>query len=293
MLMANGNSDVFQHRRSVARAEHELVKYLLRAGRHDEAARRVLRLFRTTRKWQDKEPFLVAGLMNLAVRGVAFEGLNAILRNGKSLSPALHAEIDEELGRQEQIKRVIPWLIQTGAVLGCDFYEQGPWTRIPFGDLFAKEGQMTTLQFAHRLQLTADKPYLEVWNEIQSLTSEVKEARGTPLGAIIYFGAEGLLASETMGRRAFERTVARVRCLRVLNALASRGDFDANISSLGIPKESLVDPFNGKPLRIKKTPNGPIIYSVGDDLTDNDGNVNYPGQADVGTAPIPSKSESQ
>jgi hypothetical protein len=293
MVMANPSPDVFQHRRGLARTEHELVKHLLSGSRQEEAVQRVLRALRTSRKWEDKEPFLVAGLMNIGVRGVAFEGLNAVLRSGKPLPPALHAEVDEELGRQEQIKRVIPWIIQTGAVLGCDFYEQGSWQRIPFSGALANEGQTNTLQFAHRLQLTADKPYLEAWNEIQRLISEVKEAQGDPFGAIVYFGAGGVLASEPMGLRAFERTVARVRCLRVLNALASRGDFDADIFSLGIPKESLVDPFNGEPLRIKRTPNGPIVYSVGDDLTDNDGNMNAPPQIDVGTAPILSKLEKQ
>jgi hypothetical protein len=293
MIMANSQSAVIQHRREVSRAEHELVKYLQRAGRRDEAVRRVLRLLRTTRKWEDKEPFLVAGLMNIGIRGVAFEGLNAILREGKPMQPALHQEIDDELSRQEQIKQVLPWMIQIGAVLGSDFYEHGPWGRIPFGDLLAREGQKTTLQFAYRMQMTADKPYVEAWNEIQRLISEVKEAQGDPFGAIVYFGAGGVLASEPMGLRAFERTVARVRCLRVLNALASRGDFDADIFSLGIPKESLVDPFNGEPLRIKRTPNGPIVYSVGDDLTDNDGNMNAPPQIDVGTAPILSKLEKQ
>lgn len=286
ILMANPRSDVFKYRTAVSRVENELVILLLRAGRTEEAARRMLRLLRLTRKWEDKEPFLVATLANMSVRGFSFYSLNAVLRNGKPLPPALHAEIDEELGRQEQIKRILPWVIQTGSELGCDFYELGPWGRLPFGDLLAKEGKKTTLQTAHRLQLTADKPYVDAYNEIQTMISEIKEARGNPLGGIITLGADGLLASELMGRRAFERTVARVRCLRVLNALANRGNFNAEITSLGIPRESLVDPFDGKTLRIKKTPNGPIIYSVGDDLKDDNGNVGPPVLTDIGYGPV-------
>ena len=291
MIMANANSALSDLRRSLARAEHDVVLHLLRADRREEAARRTLRVLRTIRKWEDKEPFLNASLVNIAVRGVAFSDLNAILRGGGPLSPTLHAEIDEELGRQESIMRVIPWMIQTGSLLGLDFYEQAPFSRIPFGSVIANEGRTNALRYAYRVQRTADMPYIDAFNEIQTMISEWKQAEGNPFGAMMTFGAASSLGAEPMGRKAFERTVARARCLRALNAMASRGDFNAGLSSLGVPKASLVDPFDMKTLRVKKTPNGPIIYSVGDDLTDDDGKVLPPEISDHGFAPVQTNAE--
>ena len=72
-------------------------------------------------------------------------------------------------------------------------------------------------------------------------------------------------------RTVVDQFIARVRCLRILNAMAKRNDFNAPFDSLGLPKETLVDPFDGKPLRTKKTPTGAIVYSVGPDLKDDGG----------------------
>ena len=42
----------------------------------------------------------------------------------------------------------------------------------------------------------------------------------------------------------------------------------------GLLKEVLKDPYDGKPLRLTRTPTGLIIYSVGRDLVDDGGKLN-------------------
>jgi hypothetical protein len=49
----------------------------------------------------------------------------------------------------------------------------------------------------------------------------------------------------------------------------------------GLLKEVPKDPYDGKPLRFKRTPTGVIVYSVGPDMIDNGGKV---GPATPGAA---------
>jgi hypothetical protein len=67
-------------------------------------------------------------------------------------------------------------------------------------------------------------------------------------------------------------------------------DFDSeaaavpDLSALNLPPEVLVDPFSGKPLQVKRTPEGWLIYSVGKNLQDDGGE--FEDALDVGVGPI-------
>jgi len=103
------------------------------------------------------------------------------------------------------------------------------------------------------------------------------------LGTPITLGADSLWSSFHMTRRAFERSVARTRCLRIINAWAANGDFTLPLAALGLMPQNRLDPFTEQPLKVKSTPGGPIVYSVGEDLNDDGGEVE--GSKDVGFGP--------
>jgi hypothetical protein len=88
-------------------------------------------------------------------------------------------------------------------------------------------------------------------------------------------------------RIAMERTRAIVRCLRVLNALQLKADPNAKepprLSGLGLPLDVITDPFDGQPLRVKKLPQGWLIYSVGPNRIDDGGVLD--NKTDVGLGP--------
>jgi hypothetical protein len=111
------------------------------------------------------------------------------------------------------------------------------------------------------------------------------EARQAWLGGLLATGGNGLWTTVSMGRRSQLRCLARMRCMRVVNAWAAKGDFTVPIDALGLPKESLIDPYDLKTLRVKATPKGPIVYSVGDDLTDDGGKIEGQPETDVGYGP--------
>jgi hypothetical protein len=80
-----------------------------------------------------------------------------------------------------------------------------------------------------------------------------------------------------------DRLTADVRCLRIVNAMAKWKAFDSELDALGLPPACLIDPFDGRRLRMKRTPNGPIVYSVGANLLDDGGDFDQ--AKDVGLGP--------
>jgi hypothetical protein len=93
-----------------------------------------------------------------------------------------------------------------------------------------------------------------------------------------------LESAAALARDFFEIDRAFARCLRVLNALQRTPGAAGDWSKLPLPKEALLDPFDGKPLRRKASPGGIVIYSIGCNLFDNSGDIGN-GWYDVGIGP--------
>ncbi len=73
-----------------------------------------------------------------------------------------------------------------------------------------------------------------------------------------------------------KRVQAQMQSLAALNAIGRHqqaGDLTEPIQldKLGLPHDATLDPFNGEPLRVKKTPDGWAVYSVGKNLQDDGG----------------------
>ena len=77
------------------------------------------------------------------------------------------------------------------------------------------------------------------------------------------------------------------RSLRVLNAIQQHADVGSDrpppLESLGLPAETTTDPFDGAPLRVKKTDRGWTVYSIGSNGLDDGGLLQR--SADVGVGP--------
>ena len=92
------------------------------------------------------------------------------------------------------------------------------------------------------------------------------------------------------------RNQAMIRAIRILNALQKKAPINTDkipsMTELGLPDEVGIDPYNGKPMIIKKLPEGWLVYSVGDNLKDDGGQVEEKAGGkplDVGFGPkIPS-----
>ncbi len=64
-------------------------------------------------------------------------------------------------------------------------------------------------------------------------------------------------------------------------------DETPKLTDLGLPAETITDPFSGEPLHVKRLPQGWLVYSVGPNLRDDGGTVDDPRDGDVGVGPPP------
>lgn len=154
------------------------------------------------------------------------------------------------------------------AIIGSSFYR-----------VFFLEADMAAYRnVMHELQRHAARPYYEARPDLQAFEASWREGRRGILTALLAPAMQNVvaLASEADTERLLART-----------ALASIA-FKAKTSSYPDRLDALVpdflprvpvDPFSGRPLRLKQDGGGLTIYSVGRDLKDDDGHRN-PGSAE-------------
>ena len=263
-----------QARRSLGDAEAAMARHLCNTGRHDEAVRRIVRLAGITAKWIDKEPFLDAMVRGTGIHIAINKELNRILRSPAKLPSSLHDEIETELAKADRIIDALPVMFQTQKIELLSEYAEvspfsGSWTLKPLEN----NDRAYLLQLLHARARGATKTVREADVLDDVLYGELDRMASDPLDRRLYAGTLALKkkSSITTFPHCFYNRVAETRCVRVLNAMARRGDFNADVASLNIPGAGSIDPFDGKTLRVKRTQFGPIIYSVGFDLKDDGG----------------------
>jgi len=278
--LTNTLLDHIQDRRYLCRAERAISNHLQLTKRHEEAGRRLLRLLRITRKWEDKEPFVVSLLVNIAIRGFVMQDLNSVLRHSPGLTNELHDEIDRELAKHEQLNRILPFVGQWENISFPSYLDGLSSNQILFIKPLRNHRNAVLLEETHTIMRLWDAPYNESKAAIDAIETQELAIAQSPLGRLLQLTAySGFRVTHT----AVFRTIARARCLRIVNAWSRRRDFNASFESLKLPKEVWTDPFDGQPLRVKNTPDGPIIYSVGEDLLDNNGEIDKaPGDQGYG-----------
>jgi hypothetical protein len=201
---------------------------------------------------------------------------------------SLHDEIDREMAECETILRTIPTIAQTEKIAAATDYDNfSPLGKTPLLKPLADNDRAYMIHYLHRWVKTSNKSSFEAKEELDALETDIKRIAGDPLGRIMHLGAVMMVPAVSKAREAFDRLIAKARCLRILNAMVRRKDFKAPLESFGLPKECLVDPFDGKPLRVKQTAEGVIVYSVGPDLKDDGGQFDAVGGKgwDVGAGP--------
>jgi len=222
--------DVTQRWRTFARLFHCRAVYLAVTDRPDEAVEVYLQLLRLARL-QSEEPLLMVGLLvNIAVRQTAIAGLNDLLQTA-TLSPETYAAIDRELAHHDSLDRFVP-MLKAERVYGIESFAQFP-------QVFVSQW-IEYLDVMEDLIAEGDRPVYEV-------TEPDESAYGTLTALVI----PSIVAS----RAAANRDVALVRGVRIVNALQAQqmDDPAVDLSTLGLPPETLIDPFSGQPLKHEKT----------------------------------------
>lgn len=277
------------HFSSVSIMENVCVEQMIRMGRRVEAVRRILRWLRITRKFGQREPWDYASVFTSGSRQQHSTTLNRILREG-SLPTSLYDEIERE-GASHDRSACYAFMAVNG--LRSADLEILAWASVYHRWLLFRPLANIDSAYMHR----SVNDFLE-WAREPRQSRFRNLVRDHPLQGFPGGNRPSQL-SATVPRRLvrlkefFDTSVAMMRCLRIVNAMAKKGDFNASLDSLGLPPDCLVDPFDERPIRKKRTPDGPIIYSVGPDLADDEGQFEWRRgkTSDIGLGPLPKETK--
>ncbi|WP_442481368.1 hypothetical protein [Aeoliella sp. SH292] len=255
-----------QKLRTFARFVNWRVQTLLAEGKHQEAVDWSLSLLEFSALVKG-EPAIVSYLVTIAIRNIAFQDLHQALLTGPT-DAATHARVDEVLKRLENETNLEKVLRTERALSITASIDQG-WNQAPpvLGNMLGwpiKQFFLPPIELYDEIIPLANVPYPKARKEF--------EAGGTvavPTGRGVL--ADLLVPSLEAAMRSSARDVALIRSLRVLNALQLAGEDAQGLADINLPAEATTDPFTGKPLIVKKTDQGWLVYSVGEDLKDDGG----------------------
>jgi len=273
-VFRDGSPQYIQTRRSFERIERAAARRLSTTGQFQAAALRLLRTHALFRRCLCHEPMLLEILSNEAVCSLDVEELLRMMRRGVRFSPAIHEAIERELAATDEYPKLM--LLSTHYdkfVLVEGYLDVLTWQRLfPFKPVIDSECEFI-VRLQHLRVRTCSKPFADVRDELKRM-DVVTSGPGYHPDNNYFPRGRWIVGHFALGARtALERMSALNHCVRIVNALARMHDVTADVESLGLPPECLIDPFDGKRLRIKRTPRGPIVYSVGEDLVDDGGDI--------------------
>jgi hypothetical protein len=281
------NIDSVKNIRATTRLIRWRAGVLIGENRPDLAVERWLEVLRLA-KLHEAEPTLMAQLVTFAVRGATIGGLHEALTAG-SIPPELRDRLDAELARVENPSKMRDILIGERGVSVSAGIDQtsgiNPEVPRPIVWLVGwpvKRFFTGPLAFYEELLPIADIP----WPEFKRHFADGgKFDRPSEHGVL----ADLLVPALEAGFVTAHRDTAYVRSLRVFNALQRYADENgreaAALADLDLPKEATIDPFSEKPLIIRRTDAGWLVYSVGVNGIDDGGKIHDREQSDVGLGP--------
>jgi len=256
-------------------------RWLTATGRFDEALTNQILVLRLSRLWS-REPLMTSYMVTLACQGVSVRGANEVLQAGP-VSPANRKALDAELALLDKPDGLI-WALQGERAYSLSTIQE--YSENMFWMVGGLHNDLTLgfLDFYDRHLIDATRPYWLVAGRPVFIRTGLN-----PLRALIPMLEPAMQST----REAAERTRAISRSLRVLNAIQAHelDEVPDNLSGLGLPEEATIDPFNGEPLRVKKLPNGWLVYSAGKDQSDDDGM--WGGKRLFGVGPIEEEEEAK
>jgi hypothetical protein len=268
-------------------SKHRLLYRVLRArsalllaeGRADDALATQVLALRLTRQWR-REPLLIGYLVTLACEQVAMDGVNQVLQAG-AVSPSARQALETELALHDTMEGY-NWALRSERSFSLSSIREIPGSGFWLMRGFANELALGFIDLYDRYLEKGSRPFAEVVSD--------KRPASTPSHGPNLYGAliTVLEPSLELLREPAERPRAMARSLRVLSALQVRvppgGDRVPDVTDLGLPEEATIDPYNGKPLHVKKLPEGWMVYSVGKNLADDGGTLDH--GTDIGVGPI-------
>jgi hypothetical protein len=169
-------------------------------------------------------------MVNVVVRQMAIKGLNDVLQTA-ALNPQTHEAIDRELAHQDSLDLFVP-MLKAERAYGIENFRQFPQNLV--------SQWIEYLDAMEDLIAAGDRPAFEV-----------HDPHAASFGSLTALVIPSIVASRT----SLNRKVTLVRGVRIVNALKANQIEDpaVDLATLGLPPETLIDPFSGQPLKHEKT----------------------------------------
>ena len=206
-LMSTANG-----RRTPARFLRWRIKVLLAEGKQEDALKAGLVILRLARHY-DGEPALVNGLIAMAVRYMAADSLNLVLRAGP-ISKQLRKELDQELALHDDpqwIGRVMKTERAANVSASKSMFGQAWW--MPWME---KGLQVDMIDYHERLLPVITQPWHESHKQIHRVSTNASHSTFISRTML-----ELLTPAIQAAHDAFNRNTATLRCLRIVNALTA------------------------------------------------------------------------
>jgi len=251
--------------KSVGRVLTANVKVLIARGQFDQAAKQSLVILRLA-KHMDAEPTISAYGIAMAVRGLALSSLSDTMQSGP-ISASVRLDIEKHLAADNLLLSFRAALISERA----------------FG--ISKHSQLPSL-----IQPTLLNEYLRCMElEIKNAElsySEIGQLKATPTERSgVAMMIELVKNAVELARESTHRTLAINRALRILNAIqgdiALKNAETIELSALPLPADAIEDPFSFNAMLVRKSGDNWIVYSVGRDGKDDEGEI--ANDKDLGT----------
>jgi hypothetical protein len=253
---------------------------LLSKGRLDDALSTHLLTLRLTRQWR-REPLMIGYLVTVACELGAMQGVNRVLQAG-SVSSSARQALDAELVLHDTMNGY-NWALRSERAFSLSTFREYGVTTFWLTRAFGNDAMLRLLDLYDQYLEKGSQPYAKVVSERSAATRPSTSLRN-PLRNLVTLLEPSLAAI----RDPAERTRALSRSLRVLNAIQVRvpsgSDQVPKLTDLGLPEPATIDPYNGEPLHVKKRPEGWMVYSVGSNLVDDGGILDF--KNDLGAGPI-------
>jgi hypothetical protein len=272
-------------RRELFRALQGRVRLLSARGEQEEALRTCTLMFCLARH-MEKEPTLINYLVTLACRAMSIQVANEVLRSGP-VPDAARKEFEAELARNQDGEG-FRYGLKSERAYGLEVFEtqllpEAGW----LGGAFFRFNQVSILRMYQEQLALIDKPYAQ-FAKVEARWKAEKPGWFSPNTF-----TRLLFPAVAKTREARERVLAQVRCLAVFSTLqrTAKAEGELKLADLKLSAEITTDPFTGDPLRIKKVGGQWVVYSVGQDLKDDGGDVGVPSPGkdlgkDVGVGPV-------
>lgn len=248
--------------RTAARFLDRRIEVLVVDQQQDKAVETGIEMLRLARGY-DHEPLLVNMLVTTAVRSIAVTSLYDALAAGR-VSPEVHVALDHELAINDDQQRMVRTLKTERA------YASDAALAIPFSG--ARPPRLIVYLFGWTLKRSFVGA-LDFLDDSIALTAQRSQSEPQGVGhhQIPESSRHGIMAelmipAQQSAFAADARSTAMVRALRIFNALRlfeeTNGREAKGLDELGMPNEATIDPFDGKPLKIKYTDKGWVVYTV-------------------------------